>query len=75
MNKIVALAIHDIERRDGTYQVQAADKQLAVTSTTQRVIDELYDLYNRRASKSHGKFTTAEGYPTQAQVRDYVADT
>ncbi len=74
MNKIVALAIHDIERRDGTYQVQAADKQLAVTSTTQRVIDELYDLYNRRASKSHGKFTTAEGYPTQAQVRDYVED-
>ncbi|QWC57756.1 nucleoid-associated protein [Erythrobacter sp. 3-20A1M] len=74
MNKIVALAIHDIERRDGTYQVQAADKQLAVTSTTQRVIDELYDLYNRRASKSHGRFTTAEGYPTQAQVRDYVED-
>ena len=74
MNKIVALAIHDIERRDGTYQVQAADKQLAVTSTTQRVIDELYDLYNRRASKSHGKFTTSEGYPTQAQVRDYVED-
>jgi|TARA_B100000678_G_scaffold185167_1_gene154760 nucleoid-associated protein len=74
LNKIVALAIHDIERRDGTYQVQAADKQLAVTSTTQRVIDELYDLYNRRASKSHGKFTTAEGYPTQAQVRDYVED-
>lgn len=74
MNKIVALAIHDLERRDGTYQVQAADKQLAVTSTTQRVIDELYDLYNRRASKSHGKFTTAEGYPTQAQVRDYIED-
>jgi nucleoid-associated protein len=74
LNNIVALAIHDLERRDGTYQVQAADKQLAVTSTTQRVIDELYDLYNRRASKSHGKFTTAEGYPTQAQVRDYVED-
>ena len=75
MNKIVALAIHDIERRDGTYQVQAADKQLSVTPTTQRLIDELYDLYNRRASKTHGKFTTAEGYPTQAQVRDYVEDT
>lgn len=57
------------------YQVHAADKQLAVTPTTQRLIDELYDLYNRRASKTYGKFTTAEGYPTQAQVRDYVEDT
>ena len=74
MNEIVALAIHDLDRRDGVYKVQAADKQLNVTPTTQRLIDELYDLYNRRASKSHGKFTTAEGYPTQAQVRDYVAD-
>lgn len=74
LNEIVALAIHDLERRDGVYQVQAADKSLAVTPTTQRVIDELYDLYNRRASKTHGKFTTAEGYPTQGQVREYVED-
>lgn len=72
MNEIVALTIHDIERRDGAYQVLAADRGLEVTSTTQRLIDELYDLYNRRASKTHGKFTTAEGYPTQSQVRDYV---
>ena len=74
MNEIVALAIHDLERRDGVYRVQAADKQLQVTTTTQRLIDELYDLYNRRASKTHGKFTAAEGYPTQAQVRNYVDD-
>ncbi|RZF64395.1 nucleoid-associated protein [Sphingomonas populi] len=74
LNEIVALAIHDLERREGVYKVQAADKQLSVTPTTQRLIDELYDLYNRRASKSHGKFTAAEGYPTQAQVRDYVDD-
>lgn len=75
LNEIVALTIHDLDRRDGVYKVQAADKQLNVTPTTQRLIDELYDLYNRRASKSHGKFTSAEGFPTQAQVRDYVADT
>lgn len=74
MNEIVALAIHDLERREGIYQVQIDDKVLPVTPTTQRVIDELYDLYNRRASKTHGKFTAAEGYPTQAQVRDYVED-
>lgn len=74
MNEIVALAVHDLERRDGVYQVKAPTKTLAVTTTTQRVIDELYDLYNRRASKSYGKFTTSEGYPTQDQVRDYVDD-
>ncbi|GJL88194.1 MAG: nucleoid-associated protein [Minwuia thermotolerans] len=76
LNNIVALAIHDLERRNGVYQVRLAKKQLLVTPTTQRVIDELYDLYNRRASKSHGKFTSSEGYPTQEQIRDYVkADT
>lgn len=72
LDDIVALAIHDLERRDGVYQVRLAKKQLPVTTTTQRVIGELHDLYNRRASKSHGKFTTNEGYPTQEQVRDYV---
>ena len=74
MNEIVAMAVHDLERHDGAYQVKPATKTLAVTKTTQRVIDELYDLYNRRATKSHGKFTTAEGYPTEDQVRDYVED-
>lgn len=74
MNHIVALAIHDLDRRDGVYHIRLAERQLPVTETTQRVIDELYDLYNRRASKSHGKFTTAEGYPTQGQVSDYVAE-
>jgi nucleoid-associated protein len=36
------------------------------------VVDDLYNLYNRRTSKSHGRFTTAEGSPTEGQVRDYV---
>lgn len=72
MNEIVALAIYDLERKDGRYEVRAADRLLPVTKTTQRVIDELYDLYNSRASKTHGRFTTNEGYPTQDQVRGYV---
>lgn len=74
LNEIVALSVHDLERRDGVYQVKAPTKTLPVTQTTQRVIDELHDLYNRRASKSYGKFTTSEGYPTQDQIRDYVDD-
>ncbi len=74
MNEIVALAVHDLNRREGRFEVNLADRLLPVTGTTQRVIDEIYDLYNRRASKSHGRFAADENYPTQGQVRDYVAD-
>lgn len=74
LNEIVALAIHDLDRREGVHQIRLAERPLAMSATTQRVIDELCDLYNRRASKSHGKFTSAEGFPAQAQVRDYVED-
>lgn len=73
MNEIVALAVHDLIRREGRYEVSLAERLLPVTATTQRVIDEIYDLYNRRASKSHGRFAADENYPTQEQVRDYVA--
>lgn len=46
MNEIVALAIHKLDPVDGTYNIRLADKQLSVTATTQRVIDELHDLHN-----------------------------
>ncbi len=72
MNEIVALAVHDLNRREGRFEVNLAERLLPVTVTTQRVIDEIYDLYNRRASKSHGRFAADENYPTQGQVRDYV---
>lgn len=72
VNEIVALAVHDLSRRDGPYEVTLAERLLPVTTTTQRVIDEIYDLYNRRASKSHGRFAQDENYPTQQQIRDYV---
>jgi nucleoid-associated protein len=72
LNEIIALAVHDLERREGAYQVRLATRILPASPTTQRVVDDLYDLYNRRTSKSHGKFTTADGYPTQSQIREYV---
>ena len=74
MNEIVALAVHDLNRREGRFEVNLAQRLLPVTATTQRVIDEIYDLYNRRASKSHGRFASDENYPTQGQVRDYLED-
>jgi len=72
LNKIIAMTIHDLERREGAFLINLADRLLTITKTTQRVIDELYDLYNRRASKTHGKFMTAEGIPTEGQILEYL---
>jgi nucleoid-associated protein len=72
LNDIVALAIHDLVRGDEGFEVRLSGKQLPVRKTTQRVVDELYDLYNGRASKSHGKFTAADGYPTEGHIKEYV---
>ena len=73
MNDIIALAIHDLERSEGGFDVRLAENQMPVRKTTQRVIDELYDLYNGRASKSYGKFTAVDGYPTEGHIREYIA--
>lgn len=72
-NKILHVAIHDLDRGEDGFRVRTGNDHLAVTPTTQRVIDDLYDLYSRRASKSHGKFSTDEDYaPTQKHLREYV---
>ncbi len=73
MNEIIALAIHDLKREDANYSITLAAELLPVSGTAERVINTIYDLYNRRTSKSHGRFTTAEGSPTEGQIRDYVA--
>jgi nucleoid-associated protein len=72
-NKILNIAIHDLDRGEDGFRVTLGKNQLAVTATTQRVIDDLYDLYSRRASKSHGKFSANEDYsPTQKHLQEYV---
>ena len=72
MNEIIALAIHDLKRVENAYTVTLATEPLPISDTAERVITTIYDLYNSRTSKSHGRFTTAEGSPTEGQVRDYV---
>ncbi len=72
-NKILHAAIHDLDRGEDGFRVRIGNDRLAVTPTTQRVIDDLYNLYSRRAAKSHGKFSTDEDYaPTQKHLRDYL---
>ncbi|MFK0382331.1 nucleoid-associated protein [Agrobacterium sp. NPDC090273] len=72
-NVIKKVAIHDLEAAERGFGIKLGKNDLAVTNTAQRVIDLLYSLYHRRASKSHGKFADDEtNYPTQTHVREYV---
>jgi nucleoid-associated protein len=72
-NKISKVAIHDLNRTAAGFVVTLGKDQLAITKTMQRVIDDLYDLYSRRASKSHGKFSVNDdNFPTQGHLRTYV---
>lgn len=72
-NTIIHAAIHDLVKGEDGFRVQMGNGALTVTTTAQRVIDDLYDLYSRRASKSHGKFSTAhDAAPTEAHVRAYA---
>jgi nucleoid-associated protein len=72
-NKILHIAVHDLLRTSEGFQIKLGKDGVPITSTTQRVIDELHNLYGRRASKSYGKFSTNEEYlPTQKHLREYV---
>lgn len=73
MNTIHHIAIHDLIKKDEGFHVKLGKDDAPITATVQRVIDMLYELYSRRASKSHGKFSENEAdYPTQGHVRDFV---
>ncbi|NTF35024.1 nucleoid-associated protein [Rhizobium skierniewicense] len=71
-NIIKKVAIHDLEPAGRGFEIKLGKNDLPITKTAQRVIDLLYSLYNRRASKSHGKFAEDEvNYPTQIHVGTY----
>ncbi|PKR55486.1 nucleoid-associated protein [Thalassospira marina] len=73
MNIIYHIAIHDLIKTDAGFKVSLGQDNAPITPTVTRVIDMLYDLYSRRASKSHGKFAENEAdYPTQGHIRDFV---
>lgn len=72
-NTIKNVAVHDLNRTGTAFTVTLGTKQLTVTPTVQRVIDDLYDLYSKRTSKSHGKFSEKkDDYPTEGHLKEYV---
>ena len=72
LNNIIALAIHDLNRVDGSYSVDRSDVLLPISNTAERVINTIYDLYNRRTAKSHGRFTTASPCSTENHITEYM---
>jgi nucleoid-associated protein len=74
-NNIRHLAVHDIRRTADGLQVVHGNNALAVTATTQRIVDELDDLYDRRSSKVHGQFSPdGVNYPAAGHFSDYLAE-
>lgn len=73
-SNIFHVAIHDLRRKGETdFEFVVGKTDLKQGPTVRRVVDELHRLYARRASKSHGKFSTdTVNFPTQGFLRDYL---
>lgn len=72
MNEIVALVIHDLERKPDGFHVRLGQVLAEITDTTRRVVEELHDLYNRRPSRAHGRFSDEADNATPEQLRRYL---
>lgn len=72
-NVIRHVTIHDLRKNGSAFEVVAGTAGRAITPTVQRVVDELHDLYSKRASKAHGKFSADEdNYPVQRFLKEFL---
>lgn len=72
-NVIKHVIVHDLQKIEGAFQVAAGADGRKITPTVQRVIDELHNLYSKRASKAHGKFSIKQDhYPVQRYLKEFV---
>jgi nucleoid-associated protein len=73
-NDIRHLAVHDVRRTQNGLHVVHGNDNLAVNTTTQRIVDELDDMYGKRSSKAHGKFSDdRDNYPASGYFEAYLA--
>ncbi|WP_181172990.1 nucleoid-associated protein [Mesorhizobium sp. B2-7-3] len=73
-NNIINVAVHDLRKVADNFEIVLGNSHLRVTDPVQRVVDQLHQLYGRRTSKSHGKFSDDEdNYPTQRHLREYIS--
>lgn len=71
-NNIINLTVHEHRKIDGGFEVRLRGAPLPVNGLTQKVVDDLHELYRRRSSKAHGRFATdAIQFPTQTFIQTY----
>lgn len=73
-NNIRRLAVHDLSRAQGGLQFARGNDDLPINDTTQRIVDELDDMYGKRSSKAHGQFSEdRDNYPAAGYFETYIA--
>lgn len=74
-NNIIRIGVHDLRRTGTGLEVVAGQDGLPVNNTTQRIVDVLDDMYSKRSSKSHGRFSDdADNYPTSGYFEQYFVE-
>lgn len=74
-NIIKKVVVHDLIKNDGVLSIDDRKDLLPVTSTVQRLVDQLVHIYGKRPGKSFGHFESdEENYPVQKYVREYYVD-
>lgn len=75
-NTIIAVIVHDLVKTENGFKADERNELLTVTSTVQRLVDQLVSEYAKRTGKSHGRFEDDEdNYPMPKYVRQYYIDT
>ena len=71
-NTIRRVGVHDIRRGANGLEIVLGPDRLPVNATTRRVVDGLDDMYTKRSSKAHGRFSDdADNYPTAGYFDTY----
>jgi len=72
-NNIRHLAVHDLRRTQNGLQAVHGNDALDVNDTTQRIVDELDEMYGKRSSKAHGQFDDdRDNYPASGYFEAYL---
>ncbi|WP_321447332.1 nucleoid-associated protein [uncultured Cohaesibacter sp.] len=73
-NALLNAAIHNLTKsEEGNYSIEYGPTDLANVEIAQMVTDHIFKLYNRRTSKSFGRFSEDEdAYPSVKYFGDYL---
>lgn len=74
-NNIIQIGVHDLRREATGLEVVTGQNGLPVNATTQRVVDVLDEMYSKRSSKAHGRFSEdTDNYPASEYFANYLQE-